>query len=250
MCKPPRIALFFLAGCLGAADGPWKVLFDGKTFANWQPAPTFTIEDGCLKSVKNPAFTEDLFSKDTYSDFELEFDWKISAAGNSGVKYRIQDHVVLLDKKLPRFEDQVNAALKNRRKDKPARGQDYVVGFEYQVIDNNGHPDALRGGALHRTGALYDMFPPITDASKPVGEFNHSRLVVKGDHVEQWLNGVKVVDASLKAPEVAANTEKRWGKDSPVYDLLVRQPRKECHISLQNHGNEAWFKNIRIRRLD
>src|SRR5689334_20915029 len=146
MSKPARFALLFVASLLGAADQPWKVLFDGKTFANWVPVPTFTIEDGCLKSVKNPAFTEDLFSKDTFADFELEFDWKISPAGNSGVKYRIQDHVVLLDQKLPRFEDEVNAAFKNRRQDKPARGQDYVVGFEYQVIDNGGHPDALRGG--------------------------------------------------------------------------------------------------------
>jgi hypothetical protein len=250
MCKLAKLAVFFIACALSAADNQWKVLFDGKTFANWQPAPTFTIEDGCLKAVKNPALTEDLFSNDTYSDFELEFDWKISPAGNSGVKYRIQDHVILLDEKLPRFEDQVNAALKNRRTDKPVHGQDYVVGFEYQVIDNGGHPDALRGGALHRTGALYDMFPPLMDASKPVGEFNRSRLVVKGDHVEHWLNGTKVVDASLKAPEVAKNTAKRWGQGSPVYELLVKQPRKACPISLQNHGDEAWFKNIRIRRLD
>ena len=129
-----------------------------------------------------------------------------------------------------------------------AKGQEYVVGFEYQALDNERHPDAKRGTS-HQSGALYDIFSPAKDATRPVGEFNHSRLVVKGDHIEHWLNGEKVVDGSLKAPEIAAGVEKRWGKDSPVYNLLVNQPRKECQISLQNHGDEAWFKNIRIRRL-
>jgi 3-keto-disaccharide hydrolase len=241
----------------GAADTGWQVLFDGKTFAHWEdpakkspPADSFVIEDGCLKAVAHPRITEDLFSQDTYRDFELEFDWRISPGGNTGVKYRIQDHAFLLNQHLPRFEDEVNAALEHRRTDRPAKGQDYVIGFEYQLIDDQRNPDALRGGALHQAGALYDMFAPLKNATRPVGEFNHSRLIVKGDHVEHWLNGVKVVDASLKDPEIARACAKRWGADSPVYNLLVNQPRKACHFSLQNHDSDAWFKNIRIRRLD
>jgi 3-keto-disaccharide hydrolase len=250
------LAVMFL-GIAGAAESGWQTIFDGRTFAHWEnPAKkspagdSFVIEDGCLKAVAHPRITEDLFSTDTYRDFELEFDWKISPGGNTGIKYRIQDRVFLLDQQLPRFEDQVNAALKSRRSDRPSRGQEYVIGFEYQLIDNQRNPDALRGGALHQAGALYDMFSPLKDATRPVGEFNHSRLVVKGDHVEHWLNGVKVVDASLKAPEIARACAKRWGVDSPVYNLLVNQPRKACQISLQNHDSDAWFKNIRIRRLD
>jgi hypothetical protein len=234
----------------------WKLLFDGKTFAGWEdparktPAGnSFTIEDGCLKSTAHPAIDEDLFSTASYTDFELEWDWKVSPRGNSGLKYRIQDHVFLVDQHAPRFEEQVNAALQHRPSGRPAKGQDYVIGFEYQMIDNSASPDAVHGGALHQAAALYDMFPPLKDATRPVGEFNHSRLVVKGDHVEHWLNGEKVVDASLKAPEVAQACAKRWGKDSPVYNLLVNQPRKSCQISLQNHNDVAWFKNIRIRKL-
>ena len=87
--------------------------------------------------------------------------------------------------------------------------------------------DAQHNGALHQTAALYDMFAASKDMTRPVGEFNHSRLVVKGDHIEHWLNGEKVVDASLKAPEVGEASAKRWGKDSPVYNLLVDQPREE-----------------------
>src|SRR5689334_13490074 len=93
------------AGCARAADNQltaaekmagWQLLFDGKTYAGWEdptkkspPATSFTIEDGCLKSTSHPPIEEDLFTKDTFSDFELEFDWRISPAGNSGVKYRI-----------------------------------------------------------------------------------------------------------------------------------------------------------------
>ena len=182
-----------------------------------------------------------------YRDFELEFDWKIAPGGNSGVKYRIQDRVSVSETQLSKFEDQVNASLK-KRSGRRIAGQEYVVGFEYQLLDNALNPDA-RAGATHQACALYDVLPPARDATKPVGQWNHSRLVLKGDQVEHWLNGVKVVDGSLAAPEVERAAAKRWGAGSPVYQLLVKQPRKECPISLQNHDSEAWFRNIKIRRL-
>jgi hypothetical protein len=234
----------------------WRLMFDGKTFAGWEdptkkvpPDNGFTIEDGCLKSLPHQTLNQDLFTKALYGDFEMEFDWKISPGGNSGVKYRIQDRVMLDDDKPgQKFEDRVNASMKNRRKDRPAKGQEYVIGFEYQVLDNEKNPDARRG-TNHQAGALYDMLSPSKDATKPVGEFNHSRLVVKGDAVEHWLNGVKVVDGSLNAPEVAKGSAARWGTDSQVYELLVKHPKKQCQLSIQNHGSYAWFKNLKIRKL-
>ncbi len=165
------------------------------------------------------------------------------------MKYRIQDRVMLDDEKPgQKFENRVNASMNNRRTDRPVKGQEYVIGFEYQVLDNEKNPDARRGDN-HQAGALYDMLPPVKDATKPVGEFNHSRLVVKGDAVEHWLNDVKVVDGSLNAPEVARGSEARWGTESKVYELLVKHPKKDCQISLQNHGSDAWFKNIKLRKL-
>jgi hypothetical protein len=234
----------------------WKLLFDGTSYAGWEdptkktpPGDSFTIEDGCLKATAHPKINEDIFTRDTFADFDLEFDWKISSRGNSGVKYRIQDRVFLPEKMVPHFETNVTEALKNRRTDRPAKGQEYVIGFEYQITDNATNPDARFNGALHQAGALYDMFAPLKDATRPVGEFNHSRIVVRGDHVEHWMNGEKVVDASLKAPEIAKASAKRWGTDSEVYHLLVDQPKKSCQISLQNHGDVAWFKNIKIREM-
>jgi hypothetical protein len=259
------LGILALAAVAGAADNTlapeekaagWKLLFDGRTFKGWEnpaekspPGDSFVIEDGCLKATKKPKINEDLFTRDRFTDFELEFDWKISPAGNSGVKYRIQDRILLAPVPPGRkFEDAVNETLKNPLKARPEKGQEYVVGFEYQALDNEHHPDARRG-PNHQSGALYDVFSPTRDATRPVGEFNHSRLVVKGDHIEHWLNGVKVVDASLKDPEVGNSAAKRWGKESPVYHMLAEQPKKSCQISLQNHNDEAWFKNIRIRRL-
>jgi hypothetical protein len=233
----------------------WKLLFDGRSYAGWRdptkldpPGDSFTIEDGCLKAVANPRIVEDLFTRLTFRNFELQFDWKISPAGNSGVKYRIQDHLFIPEGRV-RFEDRVKAALLAPRVPRPVKGQDYVIGFEYQLTDDATNPDARYNGPKHRTAALYDVAAPAKDATRPVGEFNHSLLVVKDGRVEHWLNGDKVVDASLKSPEVAASMQKRWGTDSPVYKLLVDQPRARCPISLQNHGDEAWFKNVKIRIL-
>jgi Domain of Unknown Function (DUF1080) len=255
-----------VAACLHAADNQltaeeknagWILLFDGHSFNNWEdparkspPGDSFTIEDGCLKATAHPKFTEDLFTGRTWGDFDLKWDWKIAPRGNSGVKYRIQDRIWVTGQTAPKFEDKVNAALRNRPTERPDHGQEYVIGFEYQMTDDTANSDAIHNGPRHRTAALYDIFAAMNAEPRPVGEFNQSELVVRGKHVEHWLNGRKVLEASLDAPEVAEAMAKRWGAGSPVDELLVKQPRAQCPISLQNHGDNAWFKNIRIRPLD
>src|SRR5436190_6480619 len=185
-------------------DAGWQLLFDGHSFDGWEnpagkqpPGNAWAIEDGCLKATAKPRIIEDLFTKATFRDFELMFDWKVAPGSNSGVKYRIQDRVMLVDQKFKKFEDSVDSSIAHRRTDRPGKGQEYVIGFEYQVIDNSGHADARRG-PKYQAGALYDLLGPVKDMTRPVGEFNHSRLVVKGNRSEQWLNGVKVVDADLE----------------------------------------------------
>src|SRR5690349_2241835 len=230
------------------ARNGWRLLFDGGSMTNWvdprqknPPGDAFTVDDGCLKARAHPHITEDLFTADSFGDFDLLFDWRISPGGNSGVKYRIQDHVFVLEGMMGRFEDMVELSLKKRRTGRPDHGQDYVIGFEYQVIDNTSNRDALRGGK-QQAAALYDMVAPSRDVTRPVGEWNHARLVVRGKHTEHWLNGVKVVDTTLDSPEVFAGIAERWGMSSGVFEMLAKQPRKRCPISLQNHGNDAWFR--------
>ena len=235
----------------------WVSLFDGKSMKHWvdtrrqtPPGDAWTLEDGCLKAQAKPKITEDLFSAAMYRDFELAFEWRISTGGNSGVKYRIQDHLFLqAAKKGERFESSVERSYLERVQGRPEKAQDYVVGFEYQMTDDTKNGDAL-SNAKHTAGALYDMVAPASAASKPVGEFNLSRILVRGNHVEHWLNGVKVVDSTLDSPDAMAGIQKRWGTMAPhVYELMSKQPRKDCPFSLQNHGDEAWFRNIKIRRL-
>jgi hypothetical protein len=233
----------------------WQSLFNGKDMSGWDdprqktpPGDGWTIEDGCLKACAHPRIEEDLFTRETFHDFDLAFDWRISASGNSGVKYRVQDHIFVLDGLTGRFEDFVNLSLQRRRADRPARGQDYNVAFEYQVIDNRGNGDA-KAGLTHSAGAVYDMIAPSRDATRPVGEFNRSRIVVRGNRVEHWLNGVRITEGDLGSKEVLDRIAGRWKKGSPVYNLLAGQPKRDCPIALQNHGDDAWFRNIKIRRL-
>jgi len=232
-------------------------LFDGKTLDHWRdpralnpPGDAWTVEDGYIKANARPSITEDLLSKENYTDFEFEWEWRIAPGGNSGVKYRIQKTVWLTrdHPKLPRFEDTVEWFLQHPVEKRPEKGQDYVIGFEYQMIDNKANEDAFAGKS-HSTGALYDMVAPSTDATKPAGEWNHSRLKVQGEHVEHWLNGVKVVDASIAPQDVKPKLEKRWGKTPGVFSLLGDQPKRDAPISLQNHDANTWFRNLTIRRL-
>jgi hypothetical protein len=193
-----------------AADAGWMSLFDGKTTAGWQevtglpfPTTSWTIEDGCLKAFPNPDGQQDIRTAAEFDSFEFQFDWKLLADGNSGVKYGIE--------KTDRWQRKGQKGFQAR-----ARGP------EYQLVDNE------RGEAAdpkRSCGALYGRIAPKPGAAKAAGEFNHSVLLVRGSHVEHWLNGVKVVEYDDAAPR--------------------RSP-----ICLQNHGTPVWFRNLKVRRLD
>jgi hypothetical protein len=241
----------------------FALLFDGRTFRHWQdpakknqPGDAWAVSDGALKTVLKPRIEEDLLTEREYADYELRFDWRVSQGGNTGLKYRLQQMIFVDQTKVQKgpggFEGLLGREISSPRSNRvalapEARGFVYTVGFEYQLIDDERHPDAKRGPD-RRTGALYSMIPPIEGHAKPAGEWNSSRLIVQGDHVEHWLNGVKVLDASLKDDRVIAGVNKRW-KDVPSIREALTKPRPRGWIALQHHGDEVWFRNIRIREI-
>lgn len=164
-----------------AAADNWVELFDGRSGAGWMEVGgdglpgTWRVEDGCLRSVKVEAGGfQDLRTLSEYREFELEFEWRIEAGGNSGVKYRI---------------DRMNRWVA-KGGGVHARGR----GAEYQVID-----DAAEANPSKQTGALYGRIAPRVKAARAVGEWNRSGIVVAEGRVEHWLNGERVVEYQAEA---------------------------------------------------
>src|SRR5438045_6098992 len=118
----------------------------------------------------------------------------------------------------------------------------YLTGPEYQLIDDKNFPEKLED--WQKTGANYAMNTAPTAKPNPIGEWNHTKIVVNKGHVEHWLNGSKIVDYKLWTDEWKANKAKGKWKDAANYGMS-----KKGHIALQDHGSEAWFKNIKLRKL-
>jgi hypothetical protein len=217
----------------------WKLLFDGKTFNGWRsyfetmdPSKGWSIEAGCFKNSKGNGRPRsgggDIMTAELFTDFDFRFEWSMPPGGNSGVYYLFQE-----------------------RQDKPGVGM-YMgddgrspVGFEYQLLDDERHPDALRNGPIRSTGSLYSLIPPNDSKRlKPAGEFNESRIVIQGKHVEHWLNGAKIVEYDLGSQALVDAIAMSKYKDVPGYGA-----KNKTRILFQDHGDEVRFRNLKIRVL-
>ena len=148
---------------------------------------------------------------DTFSDFDLRFEWRIAPGANSGVKYFVTEE----------------------RAD--------PIAHEYQVLDDGRHPDA-RVGPRRQTAAFYDVLPSAADKPlRPVGEWNQSRILVKGNHVEHWLNERKVLEYELGSPELKAAIARSKFKDVAGFGTRIKG-----HILLQDHGDEVCYRSLKI----
>jgi hypothetical protein len=202
----------------------WILLFDGHSLDGWRgykkadaTDSRWKVEDGSLTlpadNGKDTHGERDLITRETYEQFELSLEWKIAPGGNSGVKYFV-------------LEDQNSA-----------------IGHEYQVIDDERHPDA-KVGPHRQTAAFYDVLQANDPPTKTAGEWNTTRIIVRGQTVEHWLNGKKVLQYELNSPALNAAIEKSKFKGMERFGK-----RQNGHILLQDHGNQVWFRNIKIRRL-
>ncbi len=244
-------------------EAGFRLLFDGHTFKGWHdpasekpPGECWVIEDGMLKTTPKPRITEDLVSEESFGNFDLKFDWRISARGNTGVKYRIQRTIFMDNSEVDRnagfeagLEHEITASHSNRTTLGPgATGLEYTVSYEFQLIDDAGYPELSKTDHVHDTGALYSMIPPKAKAAKPAGQWNTSRLVVNGDHFEHWINGVLVCDGALHSEESRAGTSKRWAAAPTIRDIL-NNAASTGPLSLQHHGATVYFKNLKVRTL-
>jgi hypothetical protein len=198
--------------------GPWKSLFDGKSLDAWRtykseaPPEKWQIKDGVLTKDGNAS---DLVSKEEFGDFEFELEWRIGEAGNSGLFYR--------------GTEEYNAI--------------YWSAPEYQLLDNLKAADNKRPD--HLAGAMYEFSSPPTDAVKPVGQWNLTRIVAKGNHIEHWLNGVKTAEFEIGSPEWEAKLAASKFKAYPNFAKA-----KKGHFGIQgNHPGELSLRNIRVREL-
>lgn len=212
-------------------DDGWVYLFDGTSTAGWRgygkdafPEKGWVIEDGTLRCIGSGAGEAggeggDIIYDKKFGNFELSLEWKISEGGNSGIFFLAQE--------IP---------------GEPI----YKSAPEMQVLDNDKHPDAILGvDGNRKASSLYDLIPAVPQNTKPVGEWNQVGILVYQGTVVFKSNGANVVEFHLWTDDWKKMVENSKFKD---WEWFVN-PAREGYIGLQDHGNDVWFRNIKIREL-
>ena len=201
----------------------WKLLFDGKSLKGWHNflskgiGSAWAVREGAIhldKTVKKDG--GDIVTDDEFENFELSLEWKIAPCGNSGIMFNVVES--------------------------PEYKYVWQTGPEMQVLDNSCHPDAKI--EKHRAGNLYDLIASPTESVKPANEWNLVKIISNKGHLEFWLNGVKQVETTMFTPEWEAMISNSKFKDMPGFGRF-----KKGKISLQDHGDLVWYRNIKIKEL-
>ena len=208
----------------------WILLFDGKTTTGWRgayrdefPAQGWKIEGGELIVIKSDGREArnggDIITKEKYGNYELTLEAKLTPGANSGVKYFVTE-------RLPKSPGS-------------------AIGLEFQILDDDLHPDAKMGKNGNRTiGSLYDLIPATSKISRSIGEWNQVRIISKNNKVEHWLNGSKVVEYERGSSAFRALVAESKYKN---FEGFGEAP--EGHLLLQDHGDEVHYRNIKLRTL-
>ena len=224
----------------------WRLLFDGRTLAGWRglgydtvPTAHWVVVNGAIKKIASgdvprvadgrPLNGGDLMTVDSFADFELSFEWRVTPGANSGVKYNVSEAMSMA---------QGGAGT--------AGGPNHsALGFEYQILDDDRHEDGKLPS--HRAAALYDLIAPNDRKHlRPVGQWNRSVVVFRGNHGEHWLNGEKVVEFELGTAHMDSAVAASKYKTIPGFG---QKRRGGGHIVLQDHGDEVYFRELKVRPL-
>lgn len=205
----------------------WITLFDGMSTDSLRgygiqefPQGVWYVENGAL--ITNPdTANRDLITRGRYGNFELQYEWAVDTAANSGVFFHVQEDL----------------AMESGNGNSP----NWLDNFEIQVLDDKHFYDTV---AVRSAGSLYDLIRPVNKQLKPIGEFNQAILIHNNGHVEHWLNGNKVLEFEIGSPEMNALVAASKFKENPAY-----HSDKEGHIMFQHHGQRVYFRNIRVREL-
>jgi len=220
------LSLCFAVTVCNAQKTKWAVLFDGTSTDKLrgygiQTFPdAWKVEDGALVAQTGVP-NVDLVTKEEYKDFELELEWKVSIAGNSGVFFHVQET--------------------STHESGNGNSPNWLDNFEMQILDDINFNDKA---PIRSAGSLYDLIIPTNKQLKPVGEYNQAKLIVKGNHVEHWLNGNKIVEYEMGSPEMTKLLSESKFKDNPNYGKS-----QNGLIMFQHHGQKVWLRNIKIRKL-
>jgi hypothetical protein len=215
----------------------WRLLWDGRTTAGWRSAKTeefptqgWSIQDGQLNVLDSGGAEAvgggDIITRETFAQFELMVDFKLTPGANSGIKYFVQPGLAAVT------SSGATASVGS------------AIGLEFQILDDALHPDARLGRDGNRTiGSLYDLIPAAASKSPgAIGEWNTARIVVNGSHVEHWLNGAKLLEYERGAPAFRAAVAASKYRNIPSFGEWPGG-----HILLQEHGDAVSFRNVKIR---
>ena len=201
----------------------FQLLFDGKTLAGWHTynkpgviGNCWTVEDGVISFDRTKKERGDLITDAEFENYDFSVEWRISKNGNSGIIFNVTEDLKY--------------------------GSTYNTGPEMQVLDNDGHPDGKIFN--HRSGDLYDLIKSSSEPVKPVGEWNTARIVCNRGLLQQYLNGVKVVETRYDDANWKTMIAGSKFKTMPAFGLNMKG-----RIALQDHGNPVWFRNIKIKKL-
>ena len=222
-CNAPHTAASNDADDFTVSDKGWQILFDGKSTDGWhsygkeKAGAGWIADNGVLHFDPSKNDGGDLVTNESFKNFALQLDWKISPAGNSGIIFYVHD-------------------------DYAKYNYVWLTGPEMQIIDNIGHEDAKY--PKHRAGDLYDLISALPESAKPVGEWNHVEIIANNGKLDFYLNNIHVVSTTM--------CDANWNKmvaGSKFHSMPGFGTFHEGHIALQDHGGDVWFKNIKIKKL-